>query len=108
MEVVTRDSLRLIGRLDLNGSMINAVLILLTDSVDIRDSFVTPVRPHMAGHHVLSSGQCPAVKVMDFLYGLQPLEFIVQICHIDVTRSALHHDSHTIVEDWDGCHKDQN
>ena len=88
--------------------MENAVLILFTDLIYILDSFVSPVRSNMAGHYVLSSGEGPAVEVMNFLNCFKFLNIVIQVLHFDVSRGGLHYYSDAVEENWHGRHQDKD
>ena len=106
--VIAWDSFGLIGWFNLDCGMEDTVLILFTDLIYILDSFVSPVWSNMAGHNVLSSGEGPAVEVVNFLNCFKFLNIVIQVLHLDVWRGSLHYYSDAVEENWHGRHQDEN
>ena len=88
--------------LHLDSGVEDPVLIAFAYPVDVPDCFVPEVRSYVASEDVLTTGELPAMKVVDFLYSIQTLNVIVKLNCINIGWGSFHHDLHAVEEDGHG------
>lgn len=57
--------------LHLDSGVEDLILIAFANPVDVPDCFVPEVRSYVASEEVLTTGELPAMKVVDFLDSIQ-------------------------------------
>lgn len=57
--------------LNLNGCVENAEVVTPAESVDVSYRLLVPLGSYVAGKDIFTAGQSPAVKIMNFFYGVE-------------------------------------